>query len=240
MTLKGKAAIASVGWLPARRAWPDKTQIGVQADAVALAIEDAGIRKQEINGLISEAPAGEDAHNWPAILSDYLGLRPTVAAGVNNMGATGATATMLASSWVALGLADTVLVVLGGIRAGEGGPPRVNPWADPYGPVVAANGWYALVAQRHAFEYGTTDEQRFKVAVDQRFNAQEHPSASFRGQPITLEDVRNSRLVADPLRLLECVMPCAGGGAMIITTPEKARTLRHKPVYLLGAGHYTD
>lgn len=242
MTLKGKAALSGVGWLPARRSWPDKTQIGVQADAAALAIEDAGIRKAEINGLVSEAPAGEDAHNWPAILCDYLGLRPTMANGINNMGASGATGVLMASSWVALGLADTVLVVLGGTRGGEGGggPPRVNPWVDPYGPVVAANGWYALVARRHGFEYGTTDEQRFKVAVDQRFNAQQHPGSAFRGQPITVEDVRNSRNVADPLHLLECVMPSAGGGAMIVTTPEKARTLRNRPVYLLGAGHHTD
>jgi acetyl-CoA acetyltransferase len=241
MTLKGKAAFVGVGWTPARRNWPDKSQRGMQADVAAMAIQDAGLRKEDINGLVVEAPGGEDANNWPAIMADYLGLKPTMASGINNMGASGATGLVLASTWVATGLADTVLVTLGG---NAGTQPRViprpDPFTDPYGPVVAANGWYAQIARRHSYEYGTTDEQRFKVAADQRFNAQKHPGSAFLGQPITAEDVANSRLVADPLHLLECVMPCAGGGSIIVTSPERAKTMRNKPVYLLGAGHNTD
>ncbi len=241
MTLKGKAALVGVGWTPARRSWPDKSQRGMQADVSAMAIKDAGLRREDINGFITEAPGGEDANNWPAIMADYLGIKPTMASGVNNMGATGATSIVLASSWIVAGLADTILLTFGG---NQGTQPRVAPQPDPfidvYGPVVAANGWYAQVARRHSFEYGTTEEQRWKVAADQRFNAQAHPGSAFSGQPITAEDVGNSRYVADPLRLLECVMPCAGGGSMIVTTPEKARAMQHKPVYLLGAGHNTD
>ncbi len=241
MTLKGKAAIAGVGWTPARRSWPDKSQKGMQADVAAMAIADAGLRREDINGLATESPGGEDANNWPAIMSDYLGLKTTMASGINNMGATGATGIVLASTWIAAGLADTVLVLLGG---NQGTQPRVaprpNPFVDPYGPVVAANGWYAQIARRHAYEYGTTDEQRFKVAADQRTNALVTPGSAFAGQPVTVEDVGNSRLIADPLHLLECVMPCAGGGAVIVTTPEKAAAMPHKPVYLAGAGHHTD
>lgn len=240
-TLKGKAALVGVGWTPARRKWPDKSQKGMQADVAAMAIKDAGLRPDDIDGLVTEAPGGEDANNWPAIMSDYLGIKPNMASGVNNMGATGTTGIVLASTWVSSGLAETVLLVFGG---NQGTQPRVaprpNPFVDAYGPVVAANGWYAQVARRHAFEYGTTDEMRFKVAADQRFNSQVTPGSAFLEQPITVQDVADSRYVADPLRLLECVMPCAGGGAMIVTTPEKARAMKNKPVYMLGAGHHTD
>ena len=128
-TLKGKAALVGVGWTPARRKWPDKSQKGMQADVAAMAIKDAGLRPDDIDGLVTEAPGGEDANNWPAIMSDYLGIKPNMASGVNNMGATGTTGIVLASTWVSSGLAETVLLVFGG---NQGTQPRVAPRPNPF------------------------------------------------------------------------------------------------------------
>ena len=89
--------------------------------------------------------------------------------------------------------------------------------------------------RRHMYEFGTTQEQFAKMAVNQRFNALNNPNAVFQDQPITLDDVLSSRMVNDPLHLLECVMPCAGGAACIVTSAERAKSLRHPPVYVLGA-----
>ncbi|MDY6892651.1 MAG: thiolase family protein [Chloroflexota bacterium] len=108
-------------------------------------------------------------------------------------------------------------------------------YEDPYGPMGASSG-YALVAHRHAFEYGTTDVQRARVAVDQRTNACANPDALFYGKPITVDDVLNSRMIASPLHLLEVVVPCSGAAALVITSGERAKSLKHPPVYLLGVG----
>ena len=89
---------------------------------------------------------------------------------------------------------------------------------------------------RHMAEFGTKPEQMAQLAVNQRFNAQENPHSAFQGQPITVEDVLNSRYVNYPIHLLECVMPCGGAAAAIVTTAERAKAAFHRPVYLLGAG----
>jgi acetyl-CoA acetyltransferase len=104
----------------------------------------------------------------------------------------------------------------------------------PFGPTVAANGWYAMIAKRYEALYGTTVEKRAKVSVDIRTNANHNPMAIFHDTSITVEDVVNSRIVADPLHLLECVMPCAGGCAYVVTRADIAQGMRHKPAYILG------
>jgi acetyl-CoA C-acetyltransferase len=113
---------------------------------------------------------------------------------------------------------------------------RASEWETPFGPVIAANGGYGLIKERHMYEYGTTQEQFAKCAVDERFNALENPNAVWQGQPITIDDVLNSRFTNDPLHLLESVMPCSGGAAVVVTSAERARSMPHPPAYVLGAG----
>jgi acetyl-CoA acetyltransferase len=107
-------------------------------------------------------------------------------------------------------------------------------FAVPYGPTVGANGWYAMIAKRYEALYGATVEKRAKICVDLRTNANHNPMAIFHDTPITIEDVVNSRIVADPLHLLECVMPCAGACAFIVARADVARDMPHKPAYILG------
>ncbi|MCH7706324.1 MAG: thiolase family protein [Chloroflexi bacterium] len=181
-----------------------------------MAIEDTQLRKENVNGLVTDGTA------TPAAMADYIGIQPAFATGVFMQGANGATATTAAASAIVAGICDTVLVVMG---AGGG-----------VGRTEGANTGYGLIYQRHMHEFGTKPEQMAKAAVDQRFNALTNPNAAFQGQPITIDDVLNSRYVNAPLHLLESMMPCDGSAACIVTTAERARSTPNRPVYILGAG----
>ncbi|MBI4283868.1 MAG: thiolase family protein [Chloroflexi bacterium] len=245
MSLKGKAAIVGYGCTkPVRKS--EDTVSGLMAHAAAQAIEDAGLQKRDIDGLLTHA-AGVGIDDWCSVFSEYLQIRPTMASTPGIMGANGAGMVWRAAAAIEAGLCNYVLCVGGSAsetasaarsQRGGGGLRTGGPGTEfdsPYGAAGAPSG-YALVAQRHAHEYGTTDEQRARIAVDQRFNACANPTAIFYGQPITVDDVLNSRMISTPLHLLECVMPAIGAVAYVITSAERAKTLRHPPVYLLGAG----
>ena len=115
-------------------------------------------------------------------------------------------------------------------------PSRAGEWEVPYGPVIAANGGYGLIKERYMFEYGATQEMFAKCAVDERFNAAANENAVWQGQPVTIEDVLESRYTNNPLHLLESVMPCSGAAAVIVTSAERANSLPHPPAYILGMG----
>lgn len=235
MTIRGKATIVGIGELPTQRSYPDRTTLGLCAEAARMAIEDAGLRKEDVNGLVT------DGGTTPAAMAEYIHLRPTFATGVAMQGASGASATAVAASAVLAGYCDTALVVMGNSRldrARAGAPLNAvrSEWEIPYGMAAGANTGYGLMYVRHMHEYGTKPEQMAKMAVDQRFNALKNPNAVFQGQPITVEEVLHSRYISYPLHLLESVMPCDGAAACIVTTPERARSLPHRPAYVLGVG----
>jgi hypothetical protein len=108
----------------------------------------------------------------------------------------------------------------------------------PYGN-LAQNGGYAMIANRYAAEYGYDPRATAKIAADQRANASANPAAVFRHEPITIDDVLASKMVADPLHLLEIVMPCAGGAAVVVTSADVARRVaKHRPVHVAGFGEH--
>jgi acetyl-CoA acetyltransferase len=147
-----------------------------------------------------------------------------------------------AAAAIVTGMADVVLVSMAdSMRSGltreqallvqsSTGHPEFE---QPYGPTVPA--YYALIAQAHMAQYGTTPEQFARVAVSGRAHAARNPAAQMR-DPITVDDVLNSRMIADPLHLLDCSLVSDGGSAIVLTSAERARDLVHAPVYLLGAG----
>ena len=241
MSLRGKAAIVGIGEVPTRRVHEGRSLYGLCAEAAGLAIRDAGLTKDDIDGLVTDGVAA------PPATAEYIGIKPNFATGVSMQGASGATATMVAASAINSGICSTVLVVMGNSRedatrqgriAGRGtpGPSVRSEWEEPYGMAPGANTGYGLIYRRHMHEYGTTEEQLAKMAVDQRFNAIENVNAVFHGQPATREDVLNSRYINEPLKLLESVMPCDGAAALVITSPERAKTMKNKPAYILGVG----
>ena len=238
MSLRAQAAIVGIAELPTRRTYPGRTTVSLMAEVAHLALEDAGLRKEDLDGVVTNG----DTVN-PLAFAEYIQVQPSFCEGVVLQGASGAQSIAMAASAIHAGLAHTILCVLGGVRAPDPGiPPAAGArsarteWEVPYGPGAVATGRYALIKRRHMYEFGSTDEQFAKIAADQRFNALKNPNAVFQGQPITVEDVLGSRWVNEPLHLLECVMPCAGAAAVIVTSAERARSFRNRPVYLLGAG----
>ena len=245
MSLRGETAIVGFYELPTLRNYGERSTGGLWAEAARGAIRDAGLRKQDIDGVISSVETGV-----PMLLCETLGLTPRYTMCMSVMGASGTSSIGAASMAVASGLANYVLCVFGQSRpqsssrlnaaaaaAGGGGPASLGTeWESPFGPVIAANGGYGLMKQRHMYQYGTTQEQFAKCSVDERFNALLNENALWKGQPITIEDVLNSRYTNDPLHLLECVMPCSGAAAVIVTSAARAKALPNPPVYVLGVG----
>jgi acetyl-CoA acetyltransferase len=214
--------------------------LGLCAEVAAEAIADAGLRREDVDGLITFGGV------YPAQMAEYIGIRPrnfAVSAGL--MGSTSGVALTIAAAMVNEGIANYIMFVGGGardpenpVRPGGGGvqdQPFNHEFINPYGPAVAANNNYGLLYSRHMYQYGTKPEQFAQIAVNNRFNAAKNPLAAMR-DPITVEDVLNSRYINAPLNILESVMPVAGAIAFIVTTPERARALKKPPVYLLGAG----
>ena len=242
MSLRGKAAVVGFSELPTLRNYPGRTTNSLCSEAIRLAIADAGLTKDDVDGLITR---GSDV--VPTDLAEYYGLKVSFNTGVTQHGSSGAHSVALAAAAINSGLANTVVCVFGGTRdPGLGGlapgvvrgtPPasKGSEFEAPFGLAPGANTGYGLMKRRHMYEFGTTQEQFAKMAVNQRFNALNNPNAVFQDQPITLEDVLSSRMVNDPLHLLECVMPCAGAAACIVTSADRAKSLRHPPVYVLGA-----
>ncbi len=241
MSLRGEAAIIGIGELPTTRATPGRSMIGLMGDVGRIAIHDAHLRYSDIDGLVTEGGLV-----YPGFASEYLGIRPRFASGASMMGASGATGVTLASMAVQNGLANYVLVVIATARnpvipAEGGGPPSVRSEVEePYGMSAGANTGYGMMYVRHMEEYGTTEEQMAYMAVNERFNTLENPNSVFQGQPVTHEDVMNSRYVNYPIKLLETVMPCAGAAAVVVTSAERAKHSLNRPVYVLGAGVATD
>lgn len=244
-TLRGAAAIVGIGELQPQRERPNRDTPSLLAEACFLAIQDAGLTKSDIDGLILEPEIQQTASGFNAVMAEHLGIFPTWATGCDVQGAAGVVMAVQAAAYVNAGLADFVLC--GTATAMDPLAPRpersrrTETWSseftEPFGPVVAANGWYAMIAARHEMLYGTTVEKRAKIAVDQRFNANHNPWAVFYDTPITVQDVVSSRIVADPLHLLECVMPVSGACAFVVTRADIARGMRHRPAYVLGGAH---
>ncbi len=243
MELRRKAAIVGVGEVGPMRDPGGRSAIHLMLEAARLAMADAGLLPKDIDGLLVGPLLVGAPVTIPSIMGEYLGLELTYADTVDLGGATAAGMVWRAAAAIAAGAANAVLCLTGdavdpkafytrGVRW-DGMP--APEFERPYGP-MGANSGYALAAMRHAYEYGTTDRQRAKVAVDQRTNACANPRALFYGKPITIEDVLESPVIVDPLHLLEIVMPCSGAIAFIVARPEIARECPHPPVYLLGFG----
>lgn len=240
MTLRDTCSIVGAAELSPRRTTPGVTTLEMIARVSKLAVEDAGLEPGAIDGLVVGPQVGETPQHVPATVAEYLGLMPTYADIVDLGGASGAGMVWRAAAAIEAGICETVLCVLANTRDPDDIPrsPNRNPIREfdvPYGG-SGANQAYAMVAQRHMAEFGTTAEQLAQVPVKQRANAMLNPDAVFHGKPIDVEDVLTSPMVMSPLHLLEVVMPCGGGAAVVVTSNRQAGSMPHSPVPLLGAG----
>ncbi len=240
MSLRGKACIIGIGETVHKRNWPGRTERGLCAEAAATAIADAGLRKEDIDGIITFG-----GPTYPGPMAEYIGIRPIhYAAGMGMMGSSAGAALATGTAVVNAGMAKYILCVFGGGRDVSydrrlviAGPNTRSEFEEPYGMAAGANTMYSLLYTRHMHEYGSKPEQFAKLAADQRFNALKNPRSAFASAGhITVDDVLASRVVNYPLHLLECVMPTAGAIAYIIASPDDAKASSHPSVYVLGVG----
>jgi len=237
--MKPRAAIVGIGELKPVRKTCGETTLDWIAQAVRLAVADAGLSKDAIDGLLVGPQVGETPQHVPATIAEYLGLRPRMANVVDLGGASGAGMVWRAGAAIASGMCEAVVCVLANIREAQPSrSPNRNPIREfdvPFG-ASGANISYALAMQAHMARYHSTPEQFASIAAWARHNAQSNPDAIFYGQPASVADVLASPIIASPLHLYEIVMPVAGGAALVVVSPERARAFKHPPVYLLGAG----
>jgi acetyl-CoA acetyltransferase len=221
---------------------------GVQHHALAMqrALGDCGIPKDEIDGYVSAGIVGGMTPDDPVTMAEYLGIDHRYIDGTMTGGSSFEFHVQHAAAAIRQGLCDTVLITYGsdqlssmGRGLGTGGVGRgikrfggPMQYEAPFGNSLV--GAYAMAAQRHMYEFGTTSEQLAEIAVGVREFAGLNPDAMYR-DPISVDDVLASRLIADPLHKLDCCVISDGGGAIVMTTAERARDLRQPPVYVLGA-----
>jgi acetyl-CoA acetyltransferase len=214
---------------------PEITQLGLHAQAARNALQDAGLDKSQIDGL---ACAGESV----VAVADYLDIQPQYVDGTSVGGSSFMIHVAHAVAALEAGYCNYVLIThgesgrsrVGRGGFGGGGATLLGQFEAPYG-VMGPPNTFTVPIVAHMAKYGTTEEQLASVAVATRAWAAKNPRAMMR-DPITVEDVLNSRLIAWPIHLLECCLVTDGGGALILTTADRARDFAKPPVYVLGTG----
>ena len=236
--LRGCAAIAGAATFGCGEA-PGFTDMELLARSARLAVEDAGLKMSDIDGLCT---ASASAVMWTLPVIEYLGLNPKYIDGTMIGGSSFIAHLLPAMQAIRSGQCSAVLVCYGSAqRSSTFGRKEVvslrpfldpQPYEHPYKPMLPPSA-YALAASRHMHEFGTTRENLADVAVAARAWARLNPEAFMR-DPLTREDVLASRMVSDPLSVRDCCLVTDGGGAFVLVSAERAKTLKRKPVYVLG------
>tara|TARA_R110002020_G_scaffold109430_16_gene253182 strand:+ start:47745 stop:48908 length:1164 start_codon:yes stop_codon:yes gene_type:complete len=237
MKRESLAYIAGAYEHPTRKA-EGKSLAQLHAEVAKGALEDAGLTKDDVDGYFcdTEAPG-----LGPLSMVDYMGLN------VRHMDNTdtGGSAYLLhvahAAQAIAAGKCSVALITLAGRprAAGLTAEPEVNwdvpdmPFEQPYGPTVVNT--YGMCAMRHMHDYGTTSEQLAWIKVAASHHASHNPNAMLK-TVVTVEDVVNSPMISDPLHRLDCCVVSDGGGALVVVSPEIAKTLKRPRVGLIGSG----
>ena len=234
VSLRGEAAIvgaatAGVGWHTERSA------VELMAEASVGALDDAGLALADVDGVFAVTP-----YHWMAsvTLADQLGIAPRVTDSTNIGGASVVCHVAHALQALALGRCEVALVAYGSRQRSDTGRlvtgAELLPFEAPYGLLFPISG-YALVTQRHMFEFGTTREQLASVTVAASQWAALNPEALKR-EPVSIADVLASPLISDPLHKLDICLVTNGAGALVVTNRERARRLQRRSVVVLGAG----
>src|SRR5258706_12789447 len=246
MSLKNKAAVVGIGETPVDRLGGKpgelkKSTAEYLSWAARLALEDAGLEKKDLDGqgLASIYATTHAQPFWPEEAANILGLAPAVSLAGGNGGASAVSLLGHAAAMIDAGVVDLVLVVSAAAPFSEHGRTRAEPadtknFEKPFG-VMGPNCKISFVMSPYMHESGMTVDHFGKIAVTARHHATLNPEAYLK-KPLTLEEYRGSRLISDPIRLYDCVLPANGGKAYIMASPERAQSLRKPPVSLLGWG----
>jgi acetyl-CoA acetyltransferase len=237
--LSGKVAIVGVDESDKIGLVPDKSSIALHAEAARNALRDGGLSLSDVDGLFSA--------NFPTTdVAEYLGIEPRFTDCTNVGGSSFVIQVGHAAMAIATGRCNVALITHGQSGKSRNGEPNrlaaamalMTQFEEPYG-IPRPVGAYALACSRHMYQYGTTKEQLAEIAVATRAWAALNPKAMMR-EPITVDDVLNSRMVCYPFNLLDICLVTDAGGALVLTSMERARDCRTHPVRVLGFGEGHD
>src|SRR5580765_5886055 len=242
MTIKGKAYIAGIYEHPTRKA-DEQTLAQLHAESAMGALADAHLTKDDVDGYFC---AGDAPGLGGLSMADYMGLKLRHVDTTETGGSSYVIHVAHAAEAIALGKCDVALITLAGRPRAEGMATGTAPrnygatapdaaFEFPFGPTVVNQ--YAMAAMRHMHEFGTTSAQLAWIKVAASQHAQHNPHALLR-DVVTVDEVVNSPIIADPLHRLDCCVITDGGGAIVVVAPEIAKSLKRPKVKLIGAGEF--
>jgi len=239
--LSGKCAIVGMGETTVGKR-PDATTNSLHLEAIKACLEDAGIKASQVDGLLTNQPLNDSHRSYAVKLAHMAGINAGFATDLALGGATPIAMVQHAVMAIEAGMATTVMCVHARKRATPDPTPGHSirrgdeHWEEPWGHFAAAGG-HAFAAQRHMYEYGTKSEDLAHIAVSTRKHASLNKNATLR-KPITIEDHQQSRMIVAPLHLLDCSLESDGGGAVLVTSVERARDFPKRPIAILGMGQH--
>jgi len=239
---RGSVAVVGAAESDLGQVAPHTSPLDMMAQATLRALDDCGLKLSDIDGIFS---ATSQVRLSSLALAEYFRLKPNYFDGTIIGGSSFMSHVAHAQGAIQAGLCEVALITYGStqrsVSRAAASPREYNYYETPYKPVLPASA-YALAAARHMHEFGTTREQLAEVAVAARKWALMNPVA-WEKEPLTVEQVLKSRMVSYPLTVRDCCLVTDGGGAIILTSAARAKTLRKKPVYVLGVGeaigHFT-
>jgi acetyl-CoA acetyltransferase len=209
--------------------------VDLMAQATMRALDDCGLKLSDVDGVLSAASQVRVA---PMALAEYLKIKPKFFDGTQIGGSSFMSHLSHAQAAIQQGVCEVAVIAYGStqrtVSRASASPREYNPYESPYRPILPV-GAYAMAAARHMHEYGTTREQLAEVAVAARKWALMNPAA-WEKEPLTIKEVLDARMVSYPLTVRDCCLVVDGGGAIILTSAARAKTLKKKPVYVLGVG----
>ncbi len=232
---RGSCAIVGVAESDLGEVAQGMSPLDLMAQGIHRALDDCGLGLRDVDGLFG---AATQSRMITLALREYLGIDPRYGDSTYLGGSSFMTHVAHAQAAIEAGLCEVAVVTYGSTQRTEGRSATrgkdVNPYETPFRPFLPSTA-YALAASRHMHEFGTTREQLAEIAVAARKWAQLNPAA-WEKKDLTIEQVLSSRMVSYPLTVRDCCLVTDGGGALIMTSAERARDLRKPPAYVLGCG----
>ncbi|MES1980513.1 MAG: acetyl-CoA acetyltransferase [Pseudomonadota bacterium] len=242
MLKRGSCAIVGVAESDIGQVLPGLSPMDLMGQATSRALDDCGLTLQDIDGVFCVT---SQARMPTLSLSEYLGLRPRYHGGANIGGCSFMAMVSHAQAAIQAGVCEVALIAYASTQRSLGranvASVDLNPYEAPFRPIFTASS-YALAAARHMHQFGTTREHLAQIAVAARQWALLNPNA-WEKTPLTVQEVLDARMVSSPLTVRDCCLVTDGGGAILMTSAERAKSLKKAPAYVLGVGddlsHYS-
>src|ERR1700719_1522043 len=234
---RGGAAIVGAAESDLGQVGPGFNVIDLMAQGITRALDDCGLALKDVDGLLC---AATQSRTSGLSLSEYLGISPSFIDTTTLGGSSFMFHVAHALAAIQLGMCQVAVIAYGSTQRSVGrrqaSVREINPYETPYRPFLPSTA-YALAASRHMHEFGTTREQMAAVAVAARQWALLNPAA-WEKKPLTIAEVLAARMVSYPFTVRDICLVTDGGGAIVLTAPERAKSLKKAPVYVLGQGQH--